>query len=53
MRQALTTWFADHIQLQTVDTAPGPGGDYSQIQVTIGYLLIETQSLAQTQVVVS
>ena len=52
-RQALTTWLADQIQLQSVDVEPGPGGDYSEIQVTIGYLLVETQSLAQTTVVVS
>src|SRR5580698_4686232 len=53
VRQALGTWLGDQIQVQTVDVAPGPGGDYSEIQVTIGYLLIETQSLAQTQVSVS
>jgi len=32
---------------------PGPGGDFSQILVNIGYILIETQSLAQTEVQVS
>lgn len=53
IRQSLTEWLGDQIQVQSVDVAPGPGGDFSQIIVQIGYLLIETQSQAQTEVLVS
>ncbi len=53
IRQALAKWLGDQIQVQSVDVSAGPGGDFSQILVQIGYLLIETQSLAQTEVVVS
>lgn len=53
IRQSLTQWLGDQIQVQSVDVAPGPGGDFSQIIVQIGYLLIETQSQAQTEVLVS
>jgi phage baseplate assembly protein W len=53
VRQSLAKWLGDQILVQSVDVTPGPGGDYSQILVQIGYLLIETQSLAQIEVVVS
>lgn len=53
IRQALAKWLGDQIQVQTVDVSPGPGGDFSQILVQIGYRLIETQSLAQTEVLVA
>jgi phage baseplate assembly protein W len=53
IRQSLTEWLGDQIQVQSVDVTPGPGGDFSQIIVQIGYLLIETQSQAQTEVLVS
>jgi phage baseplate assembly protein W len=53
VRQSLTKWLSDQIQVQSVDVTPGPGGDFSQILVSIGYILIETQSLAQTEVQVS
>ena len=53
IRQSLNKWLGDQIQVQSVDVSPGPGGDFSQILVQIGYLLIETQSLAQTEVLVS
>lgn len=53
IRQSLNKWLSDQIQVQSVDVSPGPGGDFSQILVQIGYLLIETQSLAQTEVLVS
>jgi phage baseplate assembly protein W len=53
IRQSLTKWLSNQIQLQSVDVTPGPGGDFSQILVQIGYILIETQSLAQTEVLVS
>lgn len=53
IRQSLTKWLSNQIQVQSVDVTPGPGGDFSQILVNIGYVLIETQSLAQTEVLVS
>jgi phage baseplate assembly protein W len=53
IRQSLSQWLGDQIQVQTVDVAPGPGGDFSQIVVQIGYLLIETQSQSRTEVLVS
>jgi phage baseplate assembly protein W len=53
VRQALSTWLADQIEVQSVEVGPGPGGDFSELLVTIGYVLIETQSLAQTLVRVS
>ena len=53
IRQSLTEWLGDQIQVQSVDVTPGTGGDFSQIIVQINYLLIETQSQAQTEVLVS
>jgi phage baseplate assembly protein W len=53
IRQSLTEWLGDQIQVQSVDVTPGTGGDFSQIIVQIGYLLIETQSQALTEVLVS
>jgi phage baseplate assembly protein W len=53
VRQSLTRWLAGQIVVQSVELTPGPGGDFSQIAVTIGYLLVETQTLAQTEVRVS
>ena len=53
VRQSLAKWLGNQIQVQSVNVADGPGGDSSQILVTIGYLLIETQSLAQIEVLVS
>lgn len=51
--QSLTKWLGNQIQVRSVDVTPGPGGDFSQILVSIGYVLTETQSLAQTEVAVS
>jgi phage baseplate assembly protein W len=53
IRQSLTQWLSNQIQLQAIEVTPGPGGDFSQILVRIGYILTETQSLAQTEVLVS
>jgi hypothetical protein len=36
-----------------VTVGPGPGGDYSQIAVEVSYILLETQSLQTTQVLVN
>jgi phage baseplate assembly protein W len=54
--QSLTAWLANQITVQNVtvatpaDTAGIPPGT---IQITITYVLIETQSIRQTQVLVS
>lgn len=51
--QALTTWLGDQITVKsvTVDTPIGdPGLADGTILITIGYVLIETQSVRQTQV---
>jgi Bacteriophage baseplate protein W len=53
VRQSLAKWLGNQIQVQSVKVEDGPGGDSSQILITIGYLLIETQSLAQIEVLVS
>jgi Bacteriophage baseplate protein W len=53
VQQSLTRWLGSQITLVKVAVTPGPGGDYSQILVQIEYLLIETQSQQQTQILVS
>src|SRR5260221_13174709 len=45
VRQSLTTWLGDQIEVQSVEVAPGPGGDFSAVLVTIGYVLRATPSL--------
>ncbi|MBN9508170.1 MAG: GPW/gp25 family protein [Alphaproteobacteria bacterium] len=53
VQQSLNRWLASQITLRNVTVTPGPGGDYSQILVQVEYVLLETQSQQQTQVVVS
>jgi hypothetical protein len=53
IQRGLNLWLGNQINLQTVSVSPGPSGDYSQIVVQIAYVLLETQSLQQTQVLVS
>jgi Bacteriophage baseplate protein W len=51
--QALNMWLSDQIKVQTVtvDTpVKTPGLPDGSILITIGYVLIETQSVRQTQV---
>lgn len=51
--QALNTWLSDQITVQkvTVDTpVSSPGLPDGTILITVGYVLIETQSIRQTQV---
>src|SRR5215831_7084007 len=51
--QALTMWLSNQITVQrvTVDTPiSNPGQQEGTILITIGYVLIETQSVRQTQV---
>jgi phage baseplate assembly protein W len=54
--QALQTWLAGQIQVKkvTVQTAAStPGVPEGTILITIGYVLVETQTIRQTQVAVS
>lgn len=53
IQRSLNQWLSNQINLQSVTVTPGPGGDYSQILVQINYVLLETQSQQQTQLVVS
>lgn len=51
--QSLMQWLAGQITVQTVTVSAGVGGDYSQLLVQLEYVLVETQSLRQTQVLVT
>jgi phage baseplate assembly protein W len=54
--QSLQTWLAGQITVQkvTVQTpASTPGAPEGTVLITIGYVLIETQTVRQTQIVVS
>jgi len=53
VQSALTRWLGDQIQLQSCSVTPGPGGDMSQILVSVAYVLTETQTLQQSQVTVT
>jgi len=53
VQQNLTQWLGNQVSLQKVTVTPGPDGDYSQLAILITYLLLETQSLQQTQITVS
>ena len=53
VQRSLNQWLGNQISLQSVSVTPGPGGDYSQILVQVAYVLLETQSLQKTQVLVS
>lgn len=53
VQQNLNQWLSDQITLQKVTVTPGPGSDFSQLAVLVSYTLVETQSLQQTQIVVS
>jgi phage baseplate assembly protein W len=53
VQRALNRWLADQIQVQAVTVSSDPGGDQSQITVSVQYLLIETQAPQTTQVIVS
>jgi phage baseplate assembly protein W len=52
VQQSLNRWLGNQISVQSVTTGPGPGGDYSQLLVQIEYVLLETQSQQQTQILV-
>jgi len=53
VQRALNQWLAGQVQVVNVNVSPGDGDDYSQIVVTVEYVLLETQSKQVTQVVVS
>jgi uncharacterized protein len=53
VQHGLAEWLAGQITLRSVTVTPGPGGDYSQVLVQVAYVLLETQSLRQTQVLVN
>jgi phage baseplate assembly protein W len=53
VQRALNQWLADQVQVINVDVSSGDGGDYSQIVVTVEYLVIETQSKQLTMIQVS
>jgi hypothetical protein len=53
IQQALSRWLAGQIQVVNVTVTDGPGDDQSQLLVLIQYVLLETQTQQQTQVVVS
>lgn len=53
VQQSLGRWLGSQINLRNVAVTPGPGGDYSQILVQVEYVLVETQSQQQIQILVS
>jgi|SRR5215472_973812 len=53
VQQALNRWLAGQIQVQKVDVAPPGSGDDAQLLIRIDYVLIETQSKNQIQILVS
>jgi phage baseplate assembly protein W len=53
VQRSLKQWLGNQINLRSVTVTPGPGGDYSQILVQVAYVLVETQTMQQTQFVVS
>jgi phage baseplate assembly protein W len=52
VQQSLNRWLANQITVGNVTVTPGPGGDYSQIAVLVEYVLLDTQSTQQTQILV-
>jgi Bacteriophage baseplate protein W len=53
VKQALDRWLASQITVKKVSVGPGNSGDASQILVEIDYVLTETQSQKQINVLVS
>ncbi len=53
VQSALTRWLGDQIKLQSCTVTAGPDGDMSQFLVSISYVLLETQTLQQSQVTVT
>lgn len=53
VQHSLKQWLSDQITVQSVTVRSGPDNDYSQIVVQVNYVLLETQTQQQTQLVVS
>jgi uncharacterized protein len=53
VQQALNRWLPTEITVQNVTVGPGPGGEENEMLVQISYILIETQSAQQLQILVS
>ncbi len=53
VQRALNQWLADQVQVINVSVSSGEDGDYSQIVVTVEYLVIETQSKQLTVIQVN
>jgi uncharacterized protein len=51
--QNLNSWLGDQISVQKVQVSAGADGDYSTLNVLIGYTLLETQSPQLTQIKVT
>jgi phage baseplate assembly protein W len=52
VQAAIKRWLSDQVDLKTCAVSPGPGGDMSQLVIDISYVLVETQTLQQGQVLV-
>lgn len=53
VQQSLERWLTGQIEVVGVTVTGGPGGDQSQLLVQIQYVLLETQSQQQMEIVVS
>jgi hypothetical protein len=53
VQKALNRWLSDQITVQHVTVSPPVAGEEEQLQVEIGYTLIETQSKQQVVILVS
>ena len=53
VQRSLSRWLGNQIDVKKCTVTSGPGGDYSQILVQVAYVLIETQSLQQANIVVT
>lgn len=52
VQQALNRWLAGQIEVKDVVVSPADDGDTAQLHVRIEYVLIETRSREQTEVLV-
>ena len=53
VQRSLSRWLGNQIDVKKCTVTSGPGGDYSQVLVQVAYVLIETQSLQQANIVVT
>jgi phage baseplate assembly protein W len=52
VQQALGRWLAGQIQVKKVSVSPSPSGDEAQLLVQVDYVLIETRSDKQIEILV-